>query len=92
MTVHDSTDSRRASVVHLLDDVLVGALVPVDQVHLVGHHHQLVDAEQRRDAGVAAGLLAQAARRVHDHEGQVGGRGAGRHVAPCTARGRGSRR
>jgi hypothetical protein len=44
--------SRRASV-HLVDDALVGRLVPADQIHLVGADHELVDAEQGGDADVA---------------------------------------
>ena len=37
--------------------------------------------EQRGDAGVAARLLDHALARVEEHDGDVGGRGAGDHVA-----------
>ena len=39
------------------------------------------DAEQRRDRGVAAGLLDHALARVDQHDRHLGGRGAGDHVA-----------
>ncbi len=36
---------------------------------------------RERDAGVAAALLGDALARVHEHDGEVGGGGAGDHVA-----------
>ena len=81
MTVHDARPRVWASAAHFVDDALVGRLVPLHQVHLVGADHQLVDAEQGGDADVAPGLLAQARGGVDQDQGQVGGGGAGRHVA-----------
>ena len=81
MTVHDVMPRRRASASHVGRDPSKVVLVPVDQVHLVGHDDQLVDPEEGGDAGVAPRLLAQAGRGVHDHEGEVGRRAPGGHVA-----------
>ena len=81
ITVHEVMPSRWASASMLVDDALVGGAVPLDEVHLVGADDQLVDTEQRRDADVSAGLLAQAGGRVDQDEREVGRRGPGGHVA-----------
>ena len=65
----------------LLDDLLEHGLVVVDEVHLVDAHDQVRDPQQRRDERVAAGLLDHALARIDEHDRQVGGRGAGDHVA-----------
>ena len=57
------------------------ALVPVDQVHLVDRGHEVADAEQRRQRGVAARLLDDAVPGVDQDHRQVRGRGARDHVA-----------
>ena len=41
----------------------------------------MADAEQRDDVGVAAGLGEDALARIDQQHGEIGGRGAGRHVA-----------
>ena len=41
----------------------------------------MADAEQRDDIGVAAGLGEDAAPGIDQEDGEIGGRGAGRHVA-----------
>ena len=41
----------------------------------------MADAEQRGDDRVAPGLAQHALARVDQHDGEIGGRGAGRHVA-----------
>ena len=64
----------------LVDDVVEDLLVVADEVHLVHAEDQVRDPQQRRDVGVAPGLLADALARIHEHDRQVGGRGAGDHV------------
>ena len=54
---------------------------PVDEIHLVDREHDVADAEQRRDRGVAARLLDHALARVDQHDRHLGGRGARDHVA-----------
>ena len=51
------------------------------QVHLVDRDHQVADAQQGGDKGVAAGLRQHAVAGVDQHDGQVRGGGAGGHVA-----------
>ncbi len=56
-------------------------LVEIDEVDLVHRQHDMADAEQRDDVGVAAGLGEDAVLGVDEEDGEIGGRGAGRHVA-----------
>ena len=51
------------------------------EVHLVDRHHDVGDAQQRRDERVAAGLLQHALAGVHEHDGEVRGGRARDHVA-----------
>ena len=51
-----------------------------DQVHLVHHHRELADAEQRHHVAVAAGILLDAFGRVDDQQRGLGAGGAGDHV------------
>ena len=53
----------------------------VDQIHLVHRDHHVMDAQQRRDERVAAGLLEDAVARIDQHDGQVRGGGSCGHVA-----------
>jgi hypothetical protein len=62
-------------------DLLETVLRPTDEIHLVDAHHQVGDAQQRCQEGVPAGLLEDALAGVDEHQRQVGGRGAGDHVA-----------
>ena len=71
----------RDPVGHLLEDLVEDGLLVVDEVHLVDAHHEMGDAQQRGDVGVAAGLLRDPLARVDQHDREVGGRGAGDHVA-----------
>ena len=57
------------------------SLVEADEVDLVDREHDVADAEQRDDVGVAAGLGEDAVLGVDEEDGEIGGRGAGRHVA-----------
>jgi hypothetical protein len=61
-------------------DLVVDGLVVVDEVHLVHGEHQ-VRYEQREDDRVPAGLLSEPLPGVDEHEPEVGGGGAGDHVA-----------
>ena len=71
----------RQELLELVADFDEALLAPVHQVHLVHGDDQVRDAQQRGDAGVAAALLDDALARVHQHDGEVGGGGAGDHVA-----------
>ena len=62
-------------------DLVEDRLVVVDEVHLVDREHQVRDPQQRQDHRVPAGLLGQALAGVDEHQAEVGGRGAGDHVA-----------
>jgi hypothetical protein len=53
----------------------------VDQVHLVDGQHDVADPEQRDQIAVAARLRQHALARVDQDHRQIGGRGAGDHVA-----------
>ena len=53
----------------------------VDQVHLVDAQHQVRHPQQRAQERVPAGLLDQALARVDQDQREVGGGGAGDHVA-----------
>ena len=63
------------------DDRAERRLVEADEVHLVDRQHDAADAEQRHDDGVPARLREQALGGVDQQDGEVGGGGAGRHVA-----------
>ena len=56
-------------------------LVEADQVDLVDRQHDVADAEQRGDDRMAPRLRQHALARIDQHDGEIGGRGAGRHVA-----------
>ncbi len=56
-------------------------LVEADEIDLVHRQHDVADAEQRDDVGVAAGLGEDAVLGIDQEHGEIGGRGAGRHVA-----------
>ena len=63
------------------DDLVEHRLVVADQVHLVDRQHEVADADQVREVAVAPGLHEHALARVDQDHGEVGGRGAGHHVA-----------
>ena len=56
-------------------------LRPVDQIHLVDGEHDLLDADEVADGGVAAGLALGAMARIDQQDRHIGVRRAGRHVA-----------
>ena len=62
-----------------------------DEVELVDAHDDVAQAEQRADRQVAPALTRQALAHVDQHDGRVGGRRAGEHVARVLLRARGSR-
>ena len=55
--------------------------IEADEIDLVDGQHDMADAEQRDDVGVAAGLRQQALARIDQHDGEIGAGGAGRHIA-----------
>ena len=61
-----------------IDERLFGE---ADQVDLVHRQHDVANAEQRDDVGMAAGLGDDAVLGVDQKHGEIGRRGAGRHVA-----------
>ncbi len=52
-----------------------------DHIHLVNCDDQMTDAEERGDVGMAARLRQQPFARIHQHDGEFGGRSARNHVA-----------
>ena len=65
----------------ILLDLAVARLGPVDGIHLVDGEHNLLDADQIADRGMAAGLPLGAVAGVDQQDGDVGMARAGRHVA-----------
>ena len=63
------------------DDRVERGLVVADQVHLVDRQHDVADADQVREIGVAPRLGQHALARVDQDDREIGGRGAGHHVA-----------
>jgi hypothetical protein len=63
------------------DDRVELRLIIADQVHLVHRQHDVADADQVREIGVAPRLGQHALARVDQDHREVGGRGAGHHVA-----------
>ena len=62
-------------------DRLVAFLAEVDEVHLVDGDHDALDADERGDEGVPPRLRQDALARIDEDDGELGLRGAGRHVA-----------
>src|SRR5690606_6883113 len=63
------------------DDLVEARLGEINEVHLVDRDDDVRDAQEGGDEGVAAGLLDDAFPRVDEDDGEVGGGGAGHHVA-----------
>ena len=61
-------------------DIVEDRFAEIHHVHLVHGDDEVLDAEQRGDEGVAAGLRQHAVARVDEHDRQVGAGRAGRHV------------
>src|SRR5262249_43979687 len=53
----------------------------VNDVHLVDGYDDMLDPQERDDERVALGLDEHAVTGVDEDDGQVGRRGAGRHIA-----------
>ena len=64
-----------------IDDGAEAGFVEIDQVHLVHGQHDVANAHQRGDEAVAAGLRQQALGGIDQDDGEIGGGGAGGHVA-----------
>ena len=65
----------------IVGDALECVLVEADQIDLVDREHDVADAKQRADQRMPPGLHQHALARIDQDDGQLGGRGAGRHVA-----------
>jgi hypothetical protein len=65
----------------VLDDACEDGFVAIDQIHLVDREHHVPDAQQRHDIAVPPGLGEQTLARVHQHDREIRGGCAGRHVA-----------
>ena len=63
------------------DDAVEASVVPRHEVHLVDRDDDLADAEQVDEEAVPPRLLEDAGARVDQDDREVGGRGAGHHVA-----------
>ncbi len=62
-------------------DLAEAAFGPVDEVHFVDGQDDALQADEVEDGGVAARLGLDAVAGVDEHDGDVGVRGAGSHVA-----------
>ena len=62
-------------------DLAIAGLGEIDQVHLVDGEDHLLDADEIADGGMAARLALGSVAGVDEQDGDVGMRGAGRHVA-----------
>ena len=71
----------RRELAEVRHDVVKHLLAVIHQVDLVHRQHDVADAQQRGDIGVAAGLGQHALARVNQDDGQIAVGGAGRHVA-----------
>ena len=75
-------NAQRSNKLPVLAHNLVEALFrKVHQVHLVDGKHDVLDAQQRHQEGVAACLRDDTRPRIHQDDGKVGGRATGNHVA-----------
>ena len=62
-------------------DAVEYRLVVIDQIHLVDREHNMAHAHQRQDPAVPSRLREQPLARIDQHDGSIGGRSTGRHVA-----------
>ena len=71
----------RGELFELLHDPFIDLLRVIDEVHLVNRDDDVLDAQQVRDEGVAAGLFDHALAGIDQDDREVRGRGTGHHVA-----------
>ncbi len=81
MAIASQKPKRHISVAEVGLDGAELLLRPVDEIHLVDGEDDALHADEVEDGGVAARLALDAVARVDQHDGDVGVRGAGRHVA-----------
>ena len=81
MAIASQKPKRSVSVAEVGLDLAELLLRPADEVHLVDGEDDALDADEVEDGGVAARLALHAVACVDQHDGDVGVRGAGRHVA-----------
>src|SRR6516164_666953 len=68
----DVLEAERCSEVgELLGDRLEARLVEIDEIHLVHSERDLLDAEQRKDAGVTSRLGEHAASRIDQEHCEI---------------------
>ena len=60
---------------------MVSRFREIHQIHFVDAHHEVLDAQERRDETVPVGLFHEAVPRVDQDDRQIRGRGAGHHVS-----------
>ena len=77
----DSVEAERLQEGRVFgDNLLVGGLRVVDEVHLVHQHDELLHAQEGEEERVAAGLVHDAFFGVDEEEGGGGAGGTGHHV------------
>ena len=62
-------------------DLVKTGLIIIDQIHLVDRQHDVADANQLAQIGMPPRLHQHALARIDQDHGEIGGRGAGDHVA-----------
>src|SRR6516225_9659599 len=63
------------------DNIIKTTLLEADEIHLVDGEHDVPNAEQPAEVGMTLGLRQHPFARVDQNDGQLRGRGAGRHIA-----------
>ncbi len=77
----DLKSERSRESLEVGDDFVEARLVEAGEVDLVDGQHDMLDADQRDDRGVAACLRQQAFARVDQQDGEIGARSRCRHIA-----------
>ncbi len=76
----DDVVQPRSEGAEIRHDALVNLLAEIHEIHLVDRQHEVLDAQQIGQKGVAAGLLQHALPRVHQQDGQLRRGRPGHHV------------
>jgi len=71
----------RGKVVKARDDVVENGLAEIDEIHFIDRENEVANAQEIRDEGVPLGLLDHSFAGIDEDDGEVGGGGAGDHVA-----------
>ena len=79
---HDAGEAEVGSEFAILrGDPLKGLAAEIDQIDLVDREGDVADSEQRGDEGMTPCLLQHTLLRIDQDDRDIGGRGAGRHIA-----------